>query len=347
MNLGTDLKRRGFIGAALISAGAAFGWLARQLQNRGPSGTTRPSTLESRFAYDLSEFEKTDPALLRYRPAHQFETGFQRVKRLAAAPGNRVWVAGDRALRLFDEKGRLERELRLERPPHCIHLAGEEEVFIGLGNFFEVYSRTGKRLLRSGRLGEQTFLTAMAVQGNRVYLADAGSREIVVCGRESGEVMGRFGRREGENPGFSVPSPYFDLGFAPDGRLRVVNPGRLRIETYSVDGRFESAWGEPGMQIDRFCGCCNPVFFTMTPRGEFITSEKGLARINIYDASGLFQGAVAGPDLLVEDKQLAKRACGDCRTGAGFDVAMDEQGRVLALDPFRKMARVFEPLAAG
>ena len=59
---------------------------------------------------------------------------------------------------------------------------------------------------------------------------------------------------------------------------------------------------------------------------------------------GLFKGAVAGPDTLVDDKVLAKEACGDCSKGAGFDVTIEESGRVLVLDPFRKVVRTFTPI---
>jgi hypothetical protein len=159
--------------------------------------------------------------------------------------------------------------------------------------------------------------------------------------------MERFGKKDStrNNPGFAVPSPYFDLALGKDGKLRVANPGRLRMETYTLDGRFESSWGTAGLTIDRFCGCCNPVYFTLRPDGGFITSEKGLTRVNLYDASGVFEGAVAGPEVLVDDKELAKRACADCQVGAGFDVAMDSEGRVLVLDPFRKAVRIFRPKA--
>ena len=144
--------------------------------------------------------------------------------------------------------------------------------------------------------------------------------------------------------GFAIPSAYFDLRIASDHRLRVANTGQTRIETYTLDGRFESAWGEPGMQIDRFCGCCNPVYFTITRQGNFITSEKGLCRINIYSPQGEFIGAVAGPETLVEDQELARRACVDCTVGGAFDVAVDERNHVFALDPFKKTVRRFVPL---
>lgn len=172
---------------------------------------------------------------------------------------------------------------------------------------------------------------------------------MLVCDRQAGAVQARFGRKEepgaGPNPGFIVPSPYFDLAIGLDERLHITNPGRLRVETYTLDGRFESSWGQAGMRIDRFCGCCNPVFMAVRKSGEFITSEKGLARINVYSAAGILRGAVAGPETLVEDKELARRACLDCSVGAGFDIAETSDGHVLALDPYRKTVRSFETLA--
>jgi hypothetical protein len=90
------------------------------------------------------------------------------------------------------------------------------------------------------------------------------------------------------------------------------------------------------MAVEGFCGCCNPVYFTRRPDGKFVTSEKGLNRIKIYDAKGKFEGVVAGPETLVKDLDLAKKACADCQVGFGFDVACDSTGRVLALDPATK-----------
>jgi hypothetical protein len=53
---------------------------------------------------------------------------------------------------------------------------------------------------------------------------------------------------------------------------------------------------------------------------------------------------VAGPETLVEDKKLARRACVDCSAGAGFDVAVDAKENVFALDPYKKTVRCFTPL---
>lgn len=341
------VSRRVFVGAALVGTGAAAGALLRRSQESAvpPAGS---ATIDaSEFAYDVSEFARTDPKLLLYQPAGTFPTGMERVKRLTVDSTGRIWVAGDRMVGQFSPTGEAGRQLKLERPPHALWAGRDGELVVALGNFFEVYDGQGRLRLRSPRLGEDSFLTAVAVEGATIYLADAGRREVLQCDRGTGEITGRFGRKDqpAGNPGFVVPSPYFDLAVSR-GRLHVTNPGRLRVETYTLDGRFESSWGSPGLAPNRFCGCCNPVYFTLRPNGGFLTSEKGLTRIGVYGADGSFEGLVAGPDTLVDDKELAKRACQDCRLGGGFDVACDAAGRVFVLDPFRKSVRVFVPRSA-
>lgn len=337
-------SRRTFVGTALVSAGVAAGGLIRKAQN--PTVRKKPAGEISVGdpTYDVREFEKTDPKHLLYESAGSFGTGFDHVNRITTAPGGLVLVAGDRSVKVLNVSGTLQSEIKLERPPHCLHVAGTHELLVGLGNFFEIYDFNGRQKLRSPRLGQETFLTAIGAHDQTVYLADAGNREVLMCDRQTGKITGRFGKKDEPpgNPGFVVPSPYFDLAVGRE-RLHVANPGRLRVESYTFDGVFESSWGEPGMAINRFCGCCNPVHFGLLSDGGFITSEKGLARVNIYSASGAFKGAVAGPDILVDDKALAKRACADCRLGAGFDVACDESDRVFVLDPYRKTVRMFTP----
>jgi len=82
------------------------------------------------------------------------------------------------------------------------------------------------------------------------------------------------------------------------------------------------------MRPEGFCGCCNPSHIALFPDGRFVTSEKGLPRVKVYDAKGVFVGLVAGPDMFAED-------------AVGLDLAVDSRGRILVLDPARRMVRVF------
>ncbi len=336
--------RRGFIGSALVSAGAAIGWFSRKFQGPSVIRKTKPTSKSSRFVYDVSEFEKTDPKHIMYKASGSFETGFTRVDRIELnSSNNQILVAGDRSVKVFKENGEMVHEIQLERPPHCLHVSKDNELFIGLGNHFEIHDFSGNLKVKSPRMEGQSFLTGIAVHEDKVYLADAGNREVVVCNRE-GNVLDRFGKKDKQrsNPGFAIPSPYFDLEVTADNQLNIANTGRLRMEVYSLDGVFQSSWGGPGMRIDRFCGCCNPVYFTRTHEGNFVTSEKGLARINVYDSEGKFKGAVAGPDHLVENKTKSRKSLTDAKAKGGFDIAVNREGVVFALDPFKQTVRLFK-----
>jgi hypothetical protein len=109
----------------------------------------------------------------------------------------------------------------------------------------------------------------------------------------------------------------------------VNNPGRHRMERYSVDGDYSGAWGVTSMGIEGFCGCCNPIGFALLPDGKYVTCEKGLPRVKVYNAHGEFESVVAG----VETFAANAKACGpsDCTAG-GLDVAADAQGRIYILD---------------
>jgi len=145
-----------------------------------------------------------------------------------------------------------------------------------------------------------------------------------------------------------IPSPHFDLAVGRDGLLRVVNSGRHRIEAYTFDGDLEFWWGEfSNVELKGFTGCCNPVNFAILGDESFVTCEKGLTRVKIYDAEGAFVGAVAGPEQLVEGG--TSRICyfpADCQAG-GFDVAVDAAGRILVLDTIKNVVRIFARREAG
>jgi hypothetical protein len=166
---------------------------------------------------------------------------------------------------------------------------------------------------------------------NLVFVADAGNR-VVWRFDGTGRLLGMIGRRggSGPEPRFIVPSPSLDLAVAPDATLWAVNPGRLRLEQFTLDGEPLSSWGKASMKIDGFCGCCNPTHIAVDAKGRFFTSEKGIPRVKLYDPDGSFVGVVAPPAQFEED-------------AVGLDLAVDAEGRLLVLDPAAGAIRVFVP----
>jgi hypothetical protein len=329
------LSRRQFVGIGVVGAGilAAGGaaWLARSPQETNP------------FAYDIGPYGKTDPKLLLYDEVAHIPTGLNRARRIGVGTDERLYVAGDRAIRIFDKHGQVLRSVPLDAEVCALHAAQDGRVYVAFDDRIATFDAEGAPIDPGTPLGDKTYLTSVACQDGIVFAADAGNREVIRY-TLSDKKTARFGRKQpAEEGGFIVPSPYFDVQVAPDGLLRVANTGRHRIEAYTFDGQLEEAWGNASMAVEGFCGCCNPSHFTLLPDGRFVTSEKGLNRIKVYDEHGRFQGVVAGPDQLVTDPALAQRACEDCRIGFAFDVACDAQGRILALDPCTQSIRIFAP----
>ena len=343
------LSRRRFVtgsavGLGWLSAGVLAGWFSlRRNRNLVAQPPHRPA-LDPRFTYDVSRFAHTDPALLRYSESAPIPAGFSDPSCLAVGWDDAIFIGGDHAVKALSRDGAPRFALSLTSRPQALAPTPDGRLLVALQDHLETYDHSGRRLMQGERLGERVFLTAIAAGGGNIFAADAGNREIIRCDA-NGRVISRFGRIGAKDgtPGFVVPSPYFDLVFGADGLLWVANPGRHRVEAYSPEGNFELSWGIASMAIEGFCGCCNPVYFTRLPDGRFVTSEKGLNRIKLYDLKGSFAGVVAGPEILVKDLELARKACANCHIGFGFDVACDSKDRVLALDPAARQVRVFTP----
>ena len=301
------------------------------------------SGLDKDFVYDIEDKIKIDPGLIFYTESSEpIVTGFKRSHGIAVDTNGTIYAAGDKAIRLFDSSGNLQGEIQLDSSPRCITVSKDGKIYIGMKNHVQAYDGSKKRLASWPSLNGDAVLTSIAVLKNDIFVADAGNR-IVLHYDTNGKLLNRIGGKNEERniPGFVVPSPYFDLAIAGDGLLRVVNPGRHRIEAYTFDGDLEFWWGIYSPNIEGFCGCCNPVNFAILDNGSFVTVEKGLIRVKIYDVDGNFTGVVAGPEQLVSLREA--KICqipANCQVG-GFDLAVDDKQQILILDTIRNVIRTF------
>ncbi|HXP60270.1 MAG TPA: hypothetical protein VN829_07260, partial [Dongiaceae bacterium] len=285
------------------------------------------------FAYDLQRVSKTDPKLVSYEPAGRFACPGPGPRRLAVGPEDHLYIAGRNGVSVVDGEGRRLEEIALGAPARCVAVAAEGTVYVGLRDHVEVFDPKGRRLAAWESPGKKVWLTGLAVAGTEVFVADAGNR-VVLHYEASGKLAGRIGEKDKERhiPGLIVPSPYLDVKTGRDGLLRVNNPGRHSVEVYSVQGDLESSWGKATASIDGFCGCCNPVGLALLADGRCVTCEKGLPRVKIYSARGVFESVVAGPESFPENARAG--ALQDRSDGllGGLDAAVDSQGRIYVLD---------------
>lgn len=304
--------------------------------------------LSQRFEYDIDQFKKTDPALIAYREMPGVKLDFNEPRAIAVGPEDRLYVAGDRQIVVYDATGSLVETVALEGEPRCLAVAGADHpqaghIYVGFGDHVEVYA-SGERQAVWPSLGSKAVLTSIAVADENVFVADAGNR-IVWRYDLSGNNPGRIGDRDPDRGvlGFIIPSPYFDLALAPDGLLRIVNPAAHRIEAYTLDGHLELHWGKASLAIEGFGGCCNPANIAILPDGRVVTAEKGLPRVKVYDAEGNFLHVVAGPEALSPSATSPEETRSAHRADV-VDLAVDSRQRVLVLDPVTQMLRIFEPL---
>ncbi len=331
----SSLTRRQFLRRSAAAAGVIG--LTAALSRRSLGAGARANA----FAYDVSRFSKTDPKLVLFDEVRRFTAPREDVRKIALGPENRVYIAAGKQVSVVDAQGISLFEIALPETARCVTVSPEGEIFVGLRDHVEVFDGTGQPRASWPPAGGRPWLTGIAVTPRDVFLADAGNRVVLRCDR-SGKTLHQIGGKSKirNTPGFIIPSPFFDVEMHPDGLLRVTNPGRHRVEAYTVDGDLELGWGKPSLAIEGFCGCCNPIAITLLSSGHIVTCEKGLPRVKIYAPDGAFVGVVAGPESFAEQ---VKAAAGDGFGGSsmgGLDAAVSAQGEIYILDLVKGDVRV-------
>ncbi len=254
------------------------------------------------YLYSIENLGSIDPGLIVYQSeGREIDTGFEDSRAIAVDEAGLIYVAGGRGVHVFSQFGEMVKRIDFDETPTalCIH---EGVLYLGMDNFVRVYRLEDESWADWERENERAFFTSIAVDKENVFVADAGNRVVLRYDRR-GEILNRIGEKDAERniPGFVIPSPFFDLATAQDGLLRVVNPGRHRIEAYTYDGSFEFSWGKYSPEVAGFCGCCNPANMAILDDGRFVTAEKGLTRVKLYTIDGEFEAVAAGPGQLLKN----------------------------------------------
>ncbi len=331
------------IAAALVVAIGAL--IQLEQSNRAGSG------LGQGYRYDISSLANIDPNLIQYEslgPA--LVTGLSQAYDIDVDRQGKIYVAGEYGVVILDANGgavstpsrdRGPRERMVTGRCRAVSVAPNGTIYVGRSDHVEVYDPNGQQTARWDPLGDKALITSVAVTEKTVYVADAGRRQVLLYD-PNGMLKGSVSQDEENHfDGFIVPSPYFDLAMGRDGLLRVVNPGRLRVDTFTAAGGYEFSWGQASNGIKGFCGCCNPAGLAILPDGRFITAEKGLMRVKVYNSDGGFVGVVAGPEQL--EVNMQPKVCEtpeECQAD-GLDVAVDSEGRIYVLDTRQATIHVF------
>ncbi len=304
----------------------------------GPAGSAGGATDEADEQAALKVAEAIDPAAITYHEIGSFPVGFRQPRALAVDAEGAIYVGGDLAVVRYSDAGKKLAEIPLEAEPRCLAIGapdGEKpaRLYVGLEDHVEVYDPQGKRVALWASCGTAASLTSIAATEHQVWAADAANR-LVWRFDAAGKSLEPVGRPDPSRnwPGFLITSHYFDLAEGNDGLVYVVNPRVMRVEGYTENGEYETAWGKGSPAVADFFGCCNPAHLAVLPDGRFVTAEKGLPRVKIYSRVGQFETVVAGPAQL---------------RNTPADLAADRGGRVLVLDGREAKVRVFVANSRG
>lgn len=286
----------------------------------------------------------SDAGDTKFREVGRFPLSIKNPSALAVGEDDALCVAGENAVIAMNRDGTERFRFPVKGRPGCLVFSPAGKLIVGIRSHVETFDLNGKALAVWKDLGERAYLTSIAADDENAYLADAGNRVVLHCDHE-GKSLGRIGERDKERdiPGLVVPSPYFDVAIDPMGALWVVNPGMHGLENYRPDGDLVSSWYRSGMEMEAFCGCCNPIHIAFRSDCTLVTAEKGLNRIKVYSPDTSLYGVVSEPPAtpVSENKALF------CNVEPPImDLAVDSKDRILVLNKPEKAVVVYEEVKA-
>lgn len=252
------------------------------------------------------------------------------IRGIAVAGTGLVYAVGDVAVKVFHPEGDLEREWPTAGPGYSVGLTPSPagSVLIGEEGRVEQFSPDGRLLstLQDGdRLGRAT---SVGVFGDFILVGDATHRRIRRYDK-AGAFINDIGA-DNKTKGFVIPNGHIDFAVDSDGVIHATNPGKHRVERYSLEGKLLDYFGRfGGTDPTGFCGCCNPTNLALTAGGHVIVTVKAPPLAKVYDKSGGLL-AVFATDVLDPH----------CKN---MDVATDSKGCVCIVDTVRLQIQVFEP----
>jgi len=281
--------------------------------------------------FELNNVRTGDTSMAAYSETGNIKPTLEEIHGLATDASGKIYVSGKDGVEIFDASGKAENKFKIDGTAQSITVNEKGDILLGMLEHIEIWDKNGNQLSKWTSFGPEAVITSIAAKGNDVFVADAGQKVVYHCDLK-GNLITKIGLKDPATgvPGFIVPSPYFDLGISKDGNLWVVNPGRHSFEKYAFDGTLLTSWAKASMAMEGFCGCCNPSNFAFLNDSLFVTSEKAIERVKIYTTDGTFLAIVATPDQFEAGTK-------------GLDLAVDNQNRILVLDPVKMMIRIFEP----
>jgi hypothetical protein len=324
MLINNRMKQKIIVGLSLIILLFAVYMIARDLFRKPPKAV---------LAEDFTVLKQIDSSQLGFTRLQIIETGLQNLSGLTVNEDNSIFVCGGNQITQIDPNGKRSLVFNTDSVAKCIAINGKD-IYVGTGSGIVHYNLDTRKQDFWKSYYNNSYITSIAINQNNVYVADANRRLVLKYDME-GNYIQDIGKKDSVTgaPGLIIPSLYFDIAFGSFNDLWIVNPGRLHFENYSTTGLFQSAWGNASFEDNGFSGCCNPAHFTILPDGSFVTYEKGIDKIKLFNPAGGFVCIVAGTGSF---KGNADSQIGSINLVK--DIAAGPDGNIYILDAFNQIS---------
>jgi hypothetical protein len=195
---------------------------------------------------------------------------------------NQLFISAGQTVYIYDTEGKRLADFPAGQNVRDITVS-DDGIYLLYPTRIAVYSTNGQPIRDWEACSDLSDYCSLTIAGNAVFVTDAANKNICKYTTE-----GNFEKFIKSPAGFIIPSYTFDIDSWND-TIYCVNSGRHLIETYTLDGKFVSYFGNAGSEAGSFAGCCNPAYISFAPCGTLITSEKGNPRISAFGRNGKFK----------------------------------------------------------
>ena len=176
---------------------------------------------------------------------------------------------------------------------------------------------------------------AVAPSGD-IYAADSRNHRVQQFSPD-GELIRAWGTFSALEVSVAEPGTFnepWGLAVGPDGSVYVSDTWNHRIQKFTADGKFITAWGVFGL-TDTPGGLYGPRGVTVDSQGRVFVADTGNKRIVIYDADGNILG------------QFGSEGFGQGELYEPVDVKIDQNGYAYVTDTWNQRIQVFAPTEDG
>jgi streptogramin lyase len=227
---------------------------------------------------------KAVEAPVKYKLVRTFESGLDPLRGIAIDANDRIFLAGRSRVRVLDAAGNEVRSWATSGPARCVAVDAEGNVYVGLATKVERYDPAGKLLTSWGKKGkgrgELRMVTAIAVRGSRVYVADAGNR----CVHRfdfTGDFINEIGKRDAE----ANFEPHQFTGCCNPTNIVLMSGGRVataekvvpRVKVYDREGRMLAYLGP-----EFFSAKAAGLDLAVDSRGRLHVIDPGSGKVHVF-----------------------------------------------------------------